>query len=125
MHPAVISAWRIRCFGDGPVEHQRRCIRAGPRVYELPRQSLKGSTHPTSGTVGNRMERAAVTGAVISATRGWYWLDPAVALVIAAVIGYHALTLIRPVLVAIKTHAAQGLLFRRQLQQHLCNSFGS
>jgi hypothetical protein len=57
--------------------------------------------------------------------RGWYWLDPAVALVIAAVIGYRALTLIRPVLVAIKTHAAQGLLFRRQLQQHLCNSFGS
>jgi cation diffusion facilitator family transporter len=48
----------------------------------------------------------AVTGAVILATRGWYWLDPAVALVIAAVIGYHALTLIRRVLVAIKTHAA-------------------
>jgi cobalt-zinc-cadmium efflux system protein len=48
----------------------------------------------------------AVTGAVILATRGWYWLDPAVALVIAAVIGYHALMLIRRVLVAIKTHAA-------------------
>jgi cation diffusion facilitator family transporter len=45
----------------------------------------------------------AVTGAVISATRGWYWLDPAVALVIAAVIGYHALMLITRVLVAIKT----------------------
>jgi cobalt-zinc-cadmium efflux system protein len=45
----------------------------------------------------------AVTGAVILATRGWYWLDPAVALVIATVIGYHALMLIRRVLVAIKT----------------------
>jgi divalent metal cation (Fe/Co/Zn/Cd) transporter len=41
--------------------------------------------------------------AVILATHGWYWLDPAVALVIAAVIGYHARMLIRRVLVAIKT----------------------
>jgi len=45
----------------------------------------------------------AVTGAVILATRGWYWLDPALALVIAAMIGYHALMLIRRVLAAIKT----------------------
>ena len=45
----------------------------------------------------------AVTGAVILATHGWYWLDPAVALVIATVIGYHALMLITRVLVAIKT----------------------
>jgi cobalt-zinc-cadmium efflux system protein len=45
----------------------------------------------------------AVTGAVILATRGWYWLYPAVALVIATVIGYHALMLITRVLVAIKT----------------------
>jgi hypothetical protein len=35
-------------------------------------------------------------------THGWYWLDPAVALVIAAVIGYRALMLITRVLVAIK-----------------------
>jgi cation diffusion facilitator family transporter len=48
----------------------------------------------------------AFAGAVILATRGWYWLDPAVALVIATVIGYHALMLIRRVLVAIKTLAA-------------------
>jgi hypothetical protein len=34
---------------------------------------------------------------------GWYWLDRAVALVIAAVIGYRALMLIARVLVAIKT----------------------
>jgi cobalt-zinc-cadmium efflux system protein len=48
----------------------------------------------------------AVTGAVILATRGWYWLDPAVALGIAVVIGYHAVVLIWRVLVALKTHAA-------------------
>jgi cobalt-zinc-cadmium efflux system protein len=33
----------------------------------------------------------AVSGAVILATGGWYWLDPVVALIIAAVVGYHAL----------------------------------
>jgi cobalt-zinc-cadmium efflux system protein len=47
----------------------------------------------------------AVSGAVIVATRGWYWLDAAVALAIAVVIGYHAGVLIRRVLVAIKTQA--------------------
>jgi cobalt-zinc-cadmium efflux system protein len=40
----------------------------------------------------------AVTGAIILATGGWYWLDPAVALVIAVVIGYHAVALLRKVL---------------------------
>jgi cobalt-zinc-cadmium efflux system protein len=48
----------------------------------------------------------AISGAIIFATHGWYWLDPAVALVIAAVVGYHALTLIGRVLVAIETDAA-------------------
>jgi cation diffusion facilitator family transporter len=47
----------------------------------------------------------AVTGAVILATRRWYWLDPAVALAVAVVIGYHAVALIWRVLVAIKTGA--------------------
>jgi cobalt-zinc-cadmium efflux system protein len=47
----------------------------------------------------------AISGVIIFATRGWYWLDPAVALVIAVVIGYHALVLIWRVLVALKTHA--------------------
>jgi len=37
----------------------------------------------------------AATGAIILATGGWYWLDPAVALAIAAVVAYHALALIR------------------------------
>lgn len=40
----------------------------------------------------------AAAGAIIVVTGGWYWLDPAVALVIAVVIAYHALMLIRKVL---------------------------
>ena len=40
----------------------------------------------------------AATGGIILATGGWYWLDPAVALVIAVAIGYHALALLRKVL---------------------------
>jgi len=40
----------------------------------------------------------AAAGAIILATGGWYWLDPAVALVIAVVIAYHAIALIRRVL---------------------------
>jgi cobalt-zinc-cadmium efflux system protein len=40
----------------------------------------------------------AATGAIILATGGWHWLDPAVALVIAVVIGYHAIALLRKVL---------------------------
>jgi cobalt-zinc-cadmium efflux system protein len=40
----------------------------------------------------------AAAGAVILVTGGWYWLDPAVALTIAAVVAYHALALIRKVL---------------------------
>jgi len=39
----------------------------------------------------------AVVGAIILATGGWYWLDPAVALTIAVVVAYHALALIRKV----------------------------
>jgi cobalt-zinc-cadmium efflux system protein len=40
----------------------------------------------------------AATGGIIMATGSWYWLDPAVALVIAVVVAYHALRLIRAVL---------------------------
>jgi len=40
----------------------------------------------------------AVTGGIILATRGWYWLDPAVALAIAVVVAYHAAALIRKAL---------------------------
>lgn len=41
---------------------------------------------------------AAVTGGIILADPGLSWLDPAVALAIAAVVGYHALKLLRDVI---------------------------
>jgi len=37
----------------------------------------------------------AIGGAIILVAGGWYWLDPAVALVIAVVVGYHAQKLVR------------------------------
>jgi cobalt-zinc-cadmium efflux system protein len=37
----------------------------------------------------------AAAGAIILASGGWYWLDPAVALAIAVVVAYHACALIR------------------------------
>jgi len=40
----------------------------------------------------------AAAGAVILAVRGWYWLDPAVALTIAVLVAYHAVALIRTIL---------------------------
>jgi divalent metal cation (Fe/Co/Zn/Cd) transporter len=39
----------------------------------------------------------AVTGVIIATTGGSYWLDPAVALVISAVIAYHVVVLLRDV----------------------------
>jgi cobalt-zinc-cadmium efflux system protein len=44
----------------------------------------------------------AVTGAIILADPALAWLDPTVALVIAAVIGYQALALIRQVVTALR-----------------------
>jgi cation diffusion facilitator family transporter len=46
----------------------------------------------------------ALSGVVIFATGSWYWLDPAVAVVIAVAIGYHAVILIGRVLAALNTH---------------------
>jgi cobalt-zinc-cadmium efflux system protein len=37
----------------------------------------------------------AISGGVIMAAHGLYWLDPAVALVIASIVSYHALALVR------------------------------
>ena len=45
----------------------------------------------------------AVTGLIILVTGGWYWLDPAVALIIAVVIAYHALALLRKVLARLRS----------------------
>ena len=44
----------------------------------------------------------AATGLIILVTGGWYWLDPAVALIIAVVIAYHALALLRKVLARLR-----------------------
>ena len=50
----------------------------------------------------------AVVGAIILATGGWYWLDPAVALAIAVVVAYHALALIRKVLARLRPARSGG-----------------
>ncbi|MDQ6947087.1 MAG: cation diffusion facilitator family transporter [Actinomycetota bacterium] len=45
----------------------------------------------------------AITGAIILAADGLYWLDPAVALAISAVVAYHAVRLLRRVTAALST----------------------
>jgi cobalt-zinc-cadmium efflux system protein len=45
----------------------------------------------------------AAAGAVILAAHGWYWLDPAVAVIIAVVVGYQALRLVRKALTAVRS----------------------
>ena len=45
----------------------------------------------------------AITGAIILAAGGLYWLDPLVALIIALIVGYHALRLVLKVVAAIKS----------------------
>ena len=45
----------------------------------------------------------AITGGIIFFLNGLYWLDPAVALLVAAVIGFHALKLLREVLVELRS----------------------
>lgn len=44
----------------------------------------------------------AATGLILLVTGGWYWLDPAVALIIAVVIAYHTLALLRKVLARLR-----------------------
>jgi len=45
----------------------------------------------------------AVTGAIILATGGWYWLDSVVAFAIASIISFHALKLLRQIRTALRT----------------------
>lgn len=45
----------------------------------------------------------AVTGGVIYATHGNYWLDPSVALLVALVVSFHALRLLRQVVAALRS----------------------
>ncbi|MDQ2849805.1 MAG: cation diffusion facilitator family transporter [Actinomycetota bacterium] len=49
----------------------------------------------------------AVAGAVILAVGGWFWLDPAVALLIGAVVGFHAVRLLGKIGTALRTHRSQ------------------
>jgi Co/Zn/Cd efflux system component len=44
----------------------------------------------------------AVSGAIILGT-GWYWLDPATALAIAVIVGYHAQKLTRTIIAALRS----------------------
>ena len=50
----------------------------------------------------------AATGAIILATGGWYWLDPAVALAIAVVVSYHASALIRKAVTRLRPATAES-----------------
>jgi cobalt-zinc-cadmium efflux system protein len=50
----------------------------------------------------------AVSGAIIFATGGLYWLDPATALAIALVVGYHAAKLLRKVASALRAAPGNG-----------------
>jgi cobalt-zinc-cadmium efflux system protein len=45
----------------------------------------------------------AASGAVILGTGGWYWLDPAIALVIALIVGYHAQKLVGKITAVIRS----------------------
>lgn len=45
----------------------------------------------------------AVSGAIILGTGGWYWLDPATALAIAVIVGYHAQKLARKITAALRS----------------------
>lgn len=50
----------------------------------------------------------AASGAVILAAGGWFWLDPAVALVIAVIVAYHAQKLVRKIAAAMRPAPAGG-----------------
>ena len=50
----------------------------------------------------------AVSGAIILLTGGTYWLDPAVACVIAVIVGYHATRLIQNVAAALRSSRRAG-----------------
>lgn len=49
----------------------------------------------------------AIVGAIILVTHRLFWLDPTVALVIAVVIGYHALVLLRTIVRSLRSHTAR------------------
>lgn len=66
----------------------------------------------------------AAVGAIILATGGWYWLDPAVALTVALVVAHHAIALIRKVLIRLRSAAAEstGTLLRPDQGEPSCSA---
>ena len=50
----------------------------------------------------------ALSGGIILATGGWYWLDPVVALIIAIALGYHASSLLHKVIAALGSASHPG-----------------
>ena len=60
-------------------------------------------------TAADCVAAVAVGGAVILATSGNYWLDPAVALLVSAVIAFHALRLVRKVLAQLRPSKTSAL----------------
>jgi hypothetical protein len=72
-----------------------RCaVRVRPRRHQQ-RDHRAADTAAAAGV--------AVSGAIIAGAGGWYWLDPATALVIAVIVGYHALKLICKITVALRS----------------------
>jgi cobalt-zinc-cadmium efflux system protein len=59
-------------------------------------------------TIADAAAGVAAKGAIILATDGWYWLDPAVALTIAFIVAFHAIALIRKVLIRLGPAVADG-----------------
>jgi divalent metal cation (Fe/Co/Zn/Cd) transporter len=54
----------------------------------------------------------AASGGVILATGRLFWLDPAVALLIAVVVGYHAVQLLRAITAALRAHTSSSSIRR-------------
>ena len=60
------------------------------------------------GSLRPAIEDLAGAGAIILATGGWDWLDPAIALAIAVVVGWHAFALLRKARLSLQPKASPG-----------------
>ncbi len=77
-------------------------------VYILGKDAGKEDLHMRSvflDTVSDGIASfaVAVSGAIIYFANGFYWLDSALAILIGVVIGYHAIKLLRDVVIALRT----------------------
>lgn len=92
----VMAAGAIILRGDAPDDEDE----TGERDLSVA-AVLLDTTADAAAAAG-----VAATGAIILATGGWYWLDPAVALAIAVIVAYHAFALIQKVLGRLRNVAA-------------------